>query len=164
MLLTVREDASVLQRQSEGVGEGLNMQNMDIKGRGDRYSWRRPFWICVVLELNNSVLNDEMIEWTLVNASVTIPTRSTSQLLLNASFFFHPLWNIRFHTGKRKQLQKKELKLWTISGFQFVIDLFGIWHGGFFQDGFVFCSNFPIHNARHFSMTMWCTISFLSTG
>lgn len=62
ILLTVREEASVSRRQSEGESEGLDMQNMDVKGRGGRYSWRQPIWICVALELNNSVLNDEMIE------------------------------------------------------------------------------------------------------
>lgn len=107
MLLTVREDASVLQRQSEGVGEGLNMQNMDIKGRGDRYSWRRPIWICVVLELNNSVLNDEMIKWTLVNASVTIPTRSTSQLLLLHGSFFSFSVKYQVSDRKKKTVRKK---------------------------------------------------------
>lgn len=57
------------------------MQNMDVKGRGGRYSWRQPIWICVALEPNNSVLNDEMIEWTLVSASWKMTAHSSSQLL-----------------------------------------------------------------------------------
>lgn len=40
--MTVKEEASVVRRQSEGVSEGLDMQNMDVKGRGGRYSWRQP--------------------------------------------------------------------------------------------------------------------------
>jgi len=74
-----------VKRQSEGVRGGLDMQCMDVKGRGGRYSWRQPIWIRVALEqlltkLNNNVLNDEMIERTLVNASGTVLIHSTSQL------------------------------------------------------------------------------------
>lgn len=87
MLLTVWKNASVLQRQ--GGEWRIKYAEHGCKGRGGRYSWRQPIWICVALDLNNSVLDDEMIEWKLVNAPGTISAHSTLQLLLllQASFF-----------------------------------------------------------------------------
>lgn len=52
--------------QSEGESGGLDMQNVAVKGRGGGYSWRQHIWKRVAQEPNNTVPNDEMIEWTLV--------------------------------------------------------------------------------------------------
>lgn len=49
-------------RKERGKSKGLKMQNMDVKGKGGRYSWRQPIWVCVALEPNNTVINDEMKE------------------------------------------------------------------------------------------------------
>lgn len=77
--------------ESEGESEGLDMQNMDVKGRGGRYSWK----------LNNSVLNDEMIECPqyLTAAAAAIVAGTVFSVL-----FFFPVYVNHISYVKKKTL------------------------------------------------------------